>query len=189
MRLINAICSLILIISSCTYRSNESFTLERKANDTIEVFHILFDSTLVGYDSSNGESFRNNPYGDSIIIQFDSLFLKRIPSHDSLKFKILTEDEICDWATKFNEENKLFPNFLVLKHFYPTTTGYEVSLGITCVHSNYKNGKRETDPRTGGLSDTSKCHIGYLCGRSFQMSFERTAKGLKGRMTGNIHDG
>jgi hypothetical protein len=160
------------------HQTKEVQISKSEENDTLEVFRILFDSTLVGHLEENSDLFRNNPFGDSIIVLFDSLFLKTSPCHDSLKFKILSETEICNLATKCSDQDKLCPEFLNLRLFQKTSAGYEIDLRITCVGSNYRNGKRFINPITGELSDSCKCHFGYMCGRSIQMTFEKTKERL-----------
>lgn len=179
---------LFSIMTSCINSNKDLQKNDELKNDTLEVFRILFDSTIVGHSKRFDDLYRNNPFGDSVILAFDSIYLNYKPSHDSLKFKILTENEICDWATKLNDQDKSFPYFIWIRHFSKTQDGYGIDMRITCVHSNNKHGEKSIDPITG-LLYTSKCQFGFMCGGSIQMEFIKTKEGLRGKIIGFQIDG
>lgn len=180
-----------LIVTSCLNQNERMKAKTEIRNDTAEVFRILMDSAFIShYLPDRGFLFYNNPFGDSIILQFDSLFLKKIPIHDSLKFKILTKNEICELATKNYDVKKAssFPNFIKIIKFVKTSSGYEIALQNTCVFPNYINGERYINPMTNEKSDTADCSFGFLCGGTIELSVQKTKDGFDARITARILD-
>ncbi len=129
-------------------------------NDTTEVLRILIDSGLIGHHLIDQQYLhRDNPFGDSIIFLYDDLVVNHMPVFDTMKFKFLTEDQICDVATRLSWERKWFPTYLILANFEKADTIYRVALESAGVFAWFdKNGKPLRDARTGKLyKDTAKC--------------------------------
>ena len=171
---------LLFSIIACS-RDRQNFNTENKIipNDTDEVFRLLFDSAFNGhYLPDKDFLINNNPFSDSIIFQFDSLFIKRIPFNDSLKIKILTENQICELATQISNprEGNSFPNFLKLLSFQKTDSIFEVELQNTCVHPNFDiYGK----PYLKYFTLKSKCTFGFLCGGGIYVLILKTNSSMK----------
>ena len=138
---------LILFISTVVFLSCQSnhqkTNIVKDINDTSRVLRILLDSAIIGHHiPDKSHLYKNNPFGDSIILADDSILKIFLPQVDTLKFKLLTRDQICHLATINQDTFNFFPNFLILQHFKKNQSTYTVTLRNTCVIPMYnKNGK------------------------------------------------
>ena len=78
-----------------------------KVNDTTQVLGLLIDSFLVKGHNYMESLYRDSIFKDSIIMQYDSIYTKLLPQVEGVKFKILTEDEICNYATIHESDPKI----------------------------------------------------------------------------------
>jgi hypothetical protein len=172
---------IILLDTGCGV---EKANLKVATNDTTQVFKFLIDSAFYRYrlpDISRLQ--RNNPFGDTIIFKFDNILVGHLPS--DLKFKFLTQDEICSLATQYYNDTTYFCNFLELNSFKKVDTIYEVSLQNQCVMPLYdKNGNPKFDKDFYKDIGKYKCMFGMMCDGGMGMTFIKQSDTLKAKIEG-----
>ena len=162
--------------------------LKVAANDTTQVLRFVIDSAFYHHRLPDLSALtRNNPFGDTVIFKFDSILVGHLPSE--LKYKLLTQDEICSLATQHHNDTTNFCNFLQLQHFKKVDTTYEVILKNQCVMPLYdKNGKPKFDKAFYKDRGNYKCIFGMLCGGGMSMTFIKQADTLKATINGFFSD-
>ncbi|MFL9483158.1 hypothetical protein ACI6Q2_10315 [Chitinophagaceae bacterium LWZ2-11] len=179
---------LIVILGIVSIASTSCKTGKRNLNitknDTTEIFKILIDSAFYRQRIPDYSALKhNNPFGDSIIIRFDSIFIRHLPTDQ--KFKILTQDQICSLATQCDNDSIHFCNFLEITSFKKIDTAYEISLQNQCVMPLYdKSGKPRYPKDFYKNISHFNCMFGMLCGGGIGMIFTKHADTLKGRIAG-----
>lgn len=171
----------ILFYTSCRVDSGD---VKVATNDTTQVFKLLIDSAFYrGRLPDFSTLTRHNPFGDTIIIKFDSILVGHLP-HD-LKYKFLTQDEICSLAIQHYSDSAEFCNFLALNSFKKVDTTYEVSLQNQCVMPLFdKNGKALFSKDFYQKHNTCRCLFGFLCGGGMAMNFIKQGDTLKAKVVG-----
>ena len=128
---------LLITILTCTILFDtgcgvESTDMKVAKNDTTNILKILLDSAFYRQRLPNFSNLKlNNPFGDTIIFKFDSILVGNLPT--DLKFKLLTQDQICSLATQSYNNQKSFCNFLELNNFQKTDTTYKVRMETHCL--------------------------------------------------------
>jgi hypothetical protein len=153
-------------------------------NDTTEVLRILIDSAFYHERLPDfGFLTRNNPFGDTIIFKFDSILVGHLPTN--LKYKLLTQDEICSLARLHCYDANHFCTFLKLNSLKKNDNKYEVYLQNQCVMPLFdKNGKQLFDSAFIQRHNYSKCTFGGLCGGGMSMTFIKQADTIKAKIDG-----
>jgi hypothetical protein len=159
----------IAVLLSCNHSNVEE---KPKTNDTTEVLGLLIDSFLVKGHNYMGSLYRDSIFKDLIIMQYDSIYTKLLPQVEGVKFKILTEDEICNYATIHESDPKnWFPDIIKgIKFIKENDTTYIASLVIPSVTPYYdKYGKPYFDPEINELHNdtTVKCWYHLKCGYAY----------------------
>ncbi len=163
---------LLFLISILACDKPKAVAEKEYANDTTEVLRLLVDSFLIKGRFNFPSLFRDSLLGDSIIMQYDSLYTKHIIKANGIKFKILTEDEICNYATIHESDTKnWFPDIIKRIRFVKDNdTTYIASLVIPSVSPNYdKNGKPYFNPDINALHNdtTARCWYDNKCGYAY----------------------
>ena len=159
-------------------------SLKVATNDTTQVFKFVIDSAFYRQRLPDFNSLQsNNPFGDTIIFKFDSILVGHLPR--DLKYKFLTQDEICSLATQHYNDTTYFCNFLELNSFKKVDTVYEVSLQNQCVMPLYdKNGNPKFDKDFYKDREKYKCMFGMMCGGGIGMTIIKQADTLKAKIDG-----
>jgi hypothetical protein len=158
--------------------------LKVETNDTTQILRHVIDSAFYHQRLPDfGSLTRNNPLGDTIIFKFDSILIGHLPI--DLKYKFLTQDEICSLATKYDTDTTKFCNFLELDYFKKVDTTYEVILKNECVRPLYdKSGKPKFDKDFYKDRGNYKCMFGMLCGGGMSMTFIKQADTINAKING-----
>ena len=158
--------------------------LKVATNDTTQILRFVIDSAFYHQRLPDFSALtHNNPFGDTIIFKFDSILVGHLPS--DLKYKFLTQDQICSLATQHDNDTTHFCNFLELSSFKKVDTTYEVSLQNQCVMPLYgKKGKALFDKDFNQRHNNYRCLFGYLCGGGMGMTFIKQADTLKAKVDG-----
>jgi hypothetical protein len=158
--------------------------LKVATNDTTQVLKFVIDSAFYHRRLPDFSALtKNNPFGDTIIFKFDSILVGHLPS--DLKYKLLTQDEICFLATQYSNDTTDFCNFLELSSFKKVDTTYEISLQNQCVIPLYdKKGIPKFDKVFNQRHNSSKCLFGYLCGGGMTMTCIKQDGKLKAKIDG-----
>ncbi len=174
--------SAIYLNTSC---ANKAKTVAHPVwNDTTEVIRLLLDTGLIGHHIIDQQYLlRDNPFGDSIIFQYDDLVVNHMPVFDTMKFKFLTKDQMCDLVTRLKWEGKWFPHYLRLVRFEKSDTFYRVALENAGVFPWFdKKGNPLKNPLTGKLyEDTAKC--GFSGNGGFEMVINVKNNTLKAKVS------
>jgi len=153
-------------------------------NDTTDILKILIDSALYHERLPDfGFLTRNNPFGDTIIFKFDSILVGHLPTN--LKYKLLTQDEICSLARLHCYDANHSCSFLKLDSFKKVDSTYKVFLQNQCVMPLFdKNGKQLFDSAFMQRHNYSKCTSGGLCGGGMSMTFVMQVDTVKAKIEG-----
>lgn len=116
---------LCVYLSAC---SEQNIPISQSKSDTTQVIELAIRSAFYGYlpDASaiKGKYYSNN----SMLFTSKSLQLSSLPMQvDTLKFKILSEDEVCR-IMKPGSLSETHINYLCLRSFEKSDTGYYVQL-------------------------------------------------------------
>lgn len=174
---------MIFVVIGASCRNDKPNPIVTK-NDTTQVLKILIDSAFYRENLPSFSSlYRNNPFGDTIIIKFDPILVGHLPTH--LKYKFLTEDEICSLATQHLSDAYEFCTFINLNSFEKVDSTYEINIQNECVMPLFKkNGKPRFDKDFYKNTGTFKCWFGLLCGGGMAMTFIKQADTLKAKIDG-----
>ncbi len=113
----------ILINNSC---NNNNTEVSNSQNDTIKVLKILIDSTFKLPRLADVHLlYKNNPFGDRVIVRSDTLLNLNLPI--AYKFKFLTQDSICKLAEQYKDSTD-FPNYLEFEVIKKSDSTYEASI-------------------------------------------------------------
>lgn len=121
---------LLFLLSVLACNKPKVVAVKAYTNDTTEVLRMLLDSALnkkkiVDYKYL----FRDSIFGDSAVMLYDSVLFSYLPKVKGVNLKIMTEDEICTYATAYEADLKnWFPMVLQLRHFAKTDSGYMADL-------------------------------------------------------------
>src|SRR5258706_1780381 len=117
---------ILIVFTSC---NNSYITTIQSKNDTTKIL-VLALRTAFYHQNLPGISSLRNPYysNDSILFTTTALSLKALPENiDSLKFKILPQDEICSMIRADSNLEKI-RNYLSIRVFEKTDSGYNVGV-------------------------------------------------------------
>ena len=157
--------SLIIIFSLILLpRCRNTENRKERVNDTTAVLQILLDSAFYNNRLPNSAALKKPyPFADTIIFKFDSLLHKHLPTH--LKYKLLTEAELCSVITIYQNNPNGFRYFLELTTFEKTDTAYHAVLESHCLYSD---------------NTKSKCEYEKYCNGGIGMTFKRRTQKLEG---------
>ena len=177
----------LLAITGCTHDPAPSPHF--REDDTSKVLHLLIDSALENRPRDipdRSDLTKNSPYKDSILFLADSIFMPYLAENSfPVKFKFLTEKELCSQATQFNHDNIYYPGFLSITHFEKTDSGYSVFLKNNCVIPQFD---KHGHPVGFSRADTLKCIFNFLCGGGMSMTFKKQHDTMRGIIKGFLSD-
>ena len=150
-------------IICCTNPTDKGYNLVNSKSDTTELFRIWTDSALNNQLIPEFKRLRNKGiFDDTFFFKFDKRLEKNLPFE--LKYKLLTETEICLRATKYLKVTNEAFNYLELYFFKKTDSSYSIGFTnmclrglededtrvleneiITCEYEKYCNGGLEID--------------------------------------------
>ncbi len=155
---------ILIALSKITACSESALPSIVHKNDTSEIFRLLFKKDFLSRNMPGfGSLQKRNIYGDTILFEFDSIFIGHLPnSINGFNFKFLTKGKICEMASFHYNDSMEFPYFFHLNDFKKIDGAYEISLQVTCVIPLYdKYGKLISSIDS---STTNKCIFGMMCG-------------------------
>ena len=132
-RFSNKIFILLIILASCANRNNQ---VSQSKNDTTKVIELAVRTVLEGDFPDVAAVKRKDKLNDSIFFTTNLLPLSTLPqSVDSFRFKILPDTLICTIIKSDSASGEL-PNYLKLRSFEKSDTGYFVQLeSLSCLPS------------------------------------------------------
>lgn len=165
---------LLLFLNNNCKRAKKNLSTSR--NDTTEIIRLLFDSAFDRHLFPNENHLTtNNPFGDTIILRFDSILIGHLPKN--LKIKVLTTNQISSIAKENFKDTTQIWSFLQLQDFIKLGNTYEVNFankGIVPIFD--KNGKEILQKK---YPQNINFLIGYKCGDIVRMRFTKDADSLK----------
>lgn len=171
------------IYSGCS-RPKTNLVISR--NDTSEVIRLLLDSTLyLPRLMDMSLLFKNNPFGDSVIVVRDSIIVNHAPK--GINFIFLTQDEICALAERYKNETSSFANYLKLDYHEENDSVFEASIANFQIERIYYDNIQESkNQRTANNLRTFTC-LDQL-GSEIYMSFTKRNNTITSRVE-NIYRG
>ena len=149
-------------------------------NDTTEILRLLFDSAFINHSFPNENRLTTyNPFGDTIVVRYDSISAGHLPTN--YKIKLLSLDEICSIAKEYFKDTSKFWSYVEIESFEKLNNTYEVNLcnfGIMSVYD--KNGKKIIDKKFS--RPNIYCLVGYKCADVIRMKFTKDNDSLKAKV-------
>ena len=119
------------------------------ANMHSEVFRILLDSALTKNKLPNSSYLKNQfPFGDTIIFKYNKILENNLPK--KLKYKILTEDELCQ-ATAINWNMKKGFRYFLEIEFVKKNEMFNAIIECHCIYYNEENKLCEKEKYCNGV--------------------------------------
>ena len=168
----------LLYSSGCSVAKSN---LNIARNDTTEIFKNLIDSSFYSHRLSDFSYLkRNNPFGDTIIIMFDSILVGHLPTNG--KFKLLSQDQICTISSQYQNDTTLFCSLFQFAQFKKIHKNlFEVSFQNQCLTSLYNlDGTERFNKKLYKKAQTSKCNYGFISGGGIGLTFYKQNDTLKG---------
>jgi len=148
-----------LLLTRCQNLDNTN----ERVSDTTAVLQMLLDSALLNNRLPNSAELKKPyPFGDTIIFKYDTLLNKHLPVN--LKYKLLTESELCSLTTIYRHTPNGFHYFLELKNFQKSDTSYHAALELHCLY---------------GDSTISECEYQKYCNGGIGMTVKKRARKLE----------
>jgi hypothetical protein len=126
------ICTLLIGLASCISPNTKVI---HPTNDTIKVLELAIRTAFYHENLPDIDPLKQQyHFKDSILFTSDSLPLSALPqSIDTINFKILLHNQICS-IIKADSILSQLPNYLYIRTFKKTDTGYYISIqSLSCL--------------------------------------------------------
>lgn len=173
----------ILVLAGSTGCEPRNTKATASKNDTAEIMRILVDSAFHKNKLPNIEKLvLRHFFGDSVLFKFDSSLMTHAPKEtNGLKFKFLTEEQICRLATQYfdrrNDTTFEVHYVKVLRLLKRNDTSYMAELQNAMM----------SPPQVAHYLDphNTECIFGEPFGGGIRMSFTKQGDTLRGRIEGS----